>query len=247
LLIDGNHPQITFCTPPVTRIDPPEIWLLGKGIMPNRFLAIIGCWLALLGIWPANAQIVFPQRNRATGPVVFYAAPNGSDANNSCLDAASPCTPQGAYVQAKVNWDFNDPVGGCFIKLADGTYTVPAATPQNPTPAIVKVTGALVGGYMCQISGHVYQNTDGSYDFGRCPNQNSVIIDAPNGGQGFYIKDGAIVVLSCMKWTGANNAVAVWSQQSLVIDIGDVVCGPIPRCIDAEATTRVNINGPVWL
>jgi hypothetical protein len=200
------------------------------------------CFCSRRSATGSEAQtLILPQRNRATGAVVFYAAPNGSDANNSCLDASAPCTPQGAYVQAKVNWDFLSPIGSCFIKLADGTYTVP------PSGTLMLIAGVYVGHYACQISGHVAVKADGSFDVGHCVNQNSVIIDIPNGGQGFYNKDGIISILSCLTLTGANGAIGIWSQQSNVIDIADIVCGPIPRCIDATTTPAVNINGPLWL
>ena len=77
----------------------------------------VGALLAAAINGPVDAQ----QRNRATGPVIFHAAPNGSDIDNDCLSAANPCTPQGAHAVAKNKWDFaNQP---CLIQLADGTYT----------------------------------------------------------------------------------------------------------------------------
>jgi hypothetical protein len=193
--------------------------------------------LGLFGSLPAaEAQtLVLPQRSRATGPVIFYAAPNGSDANNTCLDAASPCTPQGAYVQAKVNWDFAGPIGRCFIKLARGTYTVP------PSGILMDMAGVYVGYYMCQVSGDVNPP-----DFHTCIDANTVVIDIPNGGMGFYNKDGIITVFGCLTLRGANNATGIGAQQANVIDISDVVCGPIPTCISASTTTAVNINGPLY-
>jgi hypothetical protein len=193
--------------------------------------------LVLLGSLPAEEQrLVLPQRNRAgTAPVIFYAAPNGSDANNTCLDASLPCTPYGAYFQAKVNWDFVAPIGGCFIKLARGTYTVP------PGEVLMDMSGVYVGHYACRISGDV------DHDFTRCNDPGTVIIDIPQGGKGFSNKDGIISVISCLTIRGANNAVGIWSQQSTVLDIADIVCGPIPRCIEASTTPAVNINGPIYL
>jgi hypothetical protein len=199
------------------------------------FLAVL--LLVLIDGWPAEAQtLILPQRNRTTDWVVFYAAPNGNDVNNNCLDVALPCTPEGAGVQSKVNWDFMQPIGGCFIKLARGHYTVPSGG------VLMRLIGPWVGHYGCQVSGDVDPPP-----LGHCIDPNTVVIDVPNGGIGFYNKDGVISVISCLTLTGSNNAVGIWSQQSLVIDIADVVCGPIPRCIDAETTPAVNINGPMWL
>jgi hypothetical protein len=193
--------------------------------------------LAQLGNSPAEAQtLILPQRNRTTAAVVFYAAPNGNDVNNNCLDVALPCTPMGALVQSKVNWDFIQPIGGCFIKLARGHYTVP------PGGVLMALIGAWVGHYGCQVSGDVNPP-----DFGHCIDPNTVVIDIPDGGWGFYNKNGVVSVISCLTLTGANNAIGIWSQQSLVIDIADIVCGPIPRCIEATTTPAVNINGPMWL
>jgi hypothetical protein len=197
--------------------------------------------LVLVSSFAADAQtLILPQRNRTADRVIFYAAPNGNDANNDCLNVANPCTPQGAYTQSMLNWDFMNPRGGCFIKLAAGTpqnpvvYTVPKGQP------LMVMAGAWVGHYGCQISGKV------TPDFSTCIDPNSVVINIPNGGQGFYVKDGIIVIISCLTLTGANNAMGIWSQQSLVIDVGDVICGPIPRCIDASTTSAVNINKPFY-
>ena len=41
----------------------------------------VGALLAAAINGPVDAQ----QRNRATGPVIFHAAPNGSDIDNDCL------------------------------------------------------------------------------------------------------------------------------------------------------------------
>jgi hypothetical protein len=168
-----------------------------------------------------------------TQPPIFHAAPGGKDLNNDCLDAALPCTPQGAYVQAMTNWDFAGK--SCLIKLANGTYTVP------PGEALMEMAGMPVGTHLCQVSGDV------TPDFSSCNNPNSVIVDIPQGGQGFSNTDGIISVISCLTIRGANNAVGIWSQQSTALDIADIVCGPVPRCIEASTTPAVNINGPMWL
>jgi hypothetical protein len=204
-----------------------------------RSAGFILCW-CLIGCDAQAQTLILPQRNRTTDWVVFYAAPNGNDANNDCLNVANPCTPQGALVQSKINWDFMNPVGGCLIKLAAGTPQNPVVYTVPKGGAFMAIMGAWVGHYGCQISGKI------TPDKSTCIDPNSVVIDIPNGGQGFYVKDGAIVVISCLTLTGANNAIGIWSQQSLVIDVGDVVCGPIPNCIQAGTTSAVNINKPFY-
>jgi hypothetical protein len=198
--------------------------------------------LVLLGNFPADAQtLILPQRNRAgTMPVVFYAAPNGNDANNMCLDVAQPCTPQGAYPQAKVNWDFAGPVGSCFIKLAAGTPQNPVVYTVPPGGFLMNMAGVYVGHYVCQISGRV------TPDFKSCIDPNSVIIDIPNGGMGFYNKDGIISVISYLTLQGANNATGIGAQQANVLDVADLICGPIATCISASTTPAVNINTPLY-
>jgi hypothetical protein len=85
-----------------------------------------------------NGPVDPHQRNRATGTVIFYAAPNGSDIDNDCLSAANPCTPQGAHTEAKNNWDFA--YSSCWIQLADGTYT-----------GRVSIVGQYVGTHLCDL------------------------------------------------------------------------------------------------
>ena len=82
----------------------------------------VGALLAAAINGPVDAQ----QRNRATGPVIFYAAPNGSDIDNDCLSATNPCTPQGAHAVATNNWDFgNQPcLISCSHRSPEGNLSV---------------------------------------------------------------------------------------------------------------------------
>ena len=72
-----------------------------------------------------NGPVDPHQRNRATGTVIFYAAPNGSDIDNDCLSATNPCTPQGAHTVAMNK---------------DGTYT-----------GRVSIVGQYVGTHLCDL------------------------------------------------------------------------------------------------
>jgi len=129
----------------------------------------IGALLAAAINGPVDAQ----QRNRATGPVIFHAAANGSDTDNDCLSAANPCTPQGAHAVAMNNWDFaNQPY---LIQLADGTYT-----------SNVSIAGQYVGTHLCDLLGKVDSQ-------GNCIDRNAVVFNVPPGHVAFKVEDGMIV------------------------------------------------------
>ena len=99
---------------------------------------VIGALLAAAINGPVDAQL----RGRATGPVIFHAAPNGIDTDNDCLSATNPCTPQAAHSVATNNWDFANQ--SCLIQLADGTYT-----------SNVGIAGQYVGTHVCDLLGKV--------------------------------------------------------------------------------------------
>jgi len=131
--------------------------------------SFIGALLAAAINCPVDAQ----QRNRATGPVIFHAGPNGSDIDNDCLSAANPCTPQGALTVAKNNWDFAHSL--CLIQLADGTYA-----------DRVSIAGQYVGIHVCDLLGKVDSQ-------GNCIDRNAVVFNVPPGHVAFKVEDGMIV------------------------------------------------------
>src|SRR5262245_19722217 len=142
---------------------------------------------------------IYPQRLRITEPAIFFAAPNGSDINNNCRIETSPCTPSGAYTQAKINYDCMNPIGGCYIRFAPGIYTWPAG---GAAQSVIYAAGAYVGAYSCQMSGDVTRRSNGTYDFSHCRDPNTTIVDLPNGGVGLAFKDGVIGIISCMTFRG---------------------------------------------
>jgi hypothetical protein len=98
----------------------------------------IRIFLGALLVAAINGPVDAQHRNRATGPVTFYAAPNGSDIDNDCLSAAKPCSPQRAPSVGKADWDFGH--GSCTIRLADGTYA-----------GKVIMAGQYVGTHLCDL------------------------------------------------------------------------------------------------
>jgi hypothetical protein len=169
---------------------------------------------------PVDAQ----QRNRAMGPVIFHAAPNGSDIDNDCLSAANPCTPQGAHWVAKANWDFAQ--GACSIRLADGTYT-----------SYVSIAGH-VGAHLCDLLGKVDSQ-------GNCIDRSTVVFDVPPGYVAFDVQDGMIASIGCLTVTGGG--VAFQGRQFVIFDIVDIDCGRLSVCISGVLNTVVNTVGEIWI
>jgi hypothetical protein len=181
----------------------------------------VGALLAAAINGPVDAQ----QRNRATGPVIFYAAPNGSDTDNDCLSATNPCTPQGAHAVATNNWDFaNQP---CLIQLADGTYS-----------SNVSIAGQYVGTHLCDLLGKVDSQ-------GNCIDRNAVVFDVPPGHVAFKVEDGMIASIGCLTVTGGG--VGFHGRQFVIFDIVDVDCGRVSVCISGSLNTVVNTVGEIWI
>ena len=172
-----------------------------------------------------NAPVDAQQRNRATGPVIFYAAPNGSDIDNDCLSAANPCTPQGAHGVAKTNWDFAH--GSCSIQLADGTYT-----------SYISIAGQYVGAHLCDLLGKVDSQ-------GNCIDRSAVVFDVPPGNVAFDVEDGMIASIGCLTVTGGG--VGFQGRQFVIFDIVDIDCGRLSICISGVLNTVVNTVGEIWI
>jgi hypothetical protein len=145
---------------------------MSRWIRISTLPAALAFWIAWLGCAPpAEAQ----GRVRATGTVVFYAAPSGTDAGNTCLSADSPCTAQGALDVAKNNWDFAGQV--CFINLANGSYVKLFAS------------GQYVRTHLCHMRGNVDQQS-------ACVDRLSVTVS------GFAIEDGMVMSIACLTLKG---------------------------------------------
>jgi len=183
--------------------------------------SFIGALLAAAINCPVDAQ----QRNRATGPVIFHAGPNGSDIDNDCLSAANPCTPQGALTVAKNNWDFAHSL--CLIQLADGTYA-----------DRVSIAGQYVGIHVCDLLGKVDSQ-------GNCIDRNAVVFDVPPGHVAFSVEDGMIAAIGCLTVTGGG--VGFYGRQFVILDIVDIDCGRLSVCISGSLNTVVNTVGEIWI
>ena len=181
----------------------------------------IGALLAAAINCPVDAQ----QRNRATGPVIFHAGPNGSDIDNDCLSAANPCTPQGAHAVAMNNWDFAHQ--SCLIQLADGTYT-----------GNVDIAGQYIGTHLCDLLGRVDSQ-------GNCIDRNAVVFDVPRGQVAFLAQDGTIASIGCLTVTGGG--IGFYGRQFVIFDIVDVDCGRLDVCIRGSLNTVVNTVGEIWI
>ena|SRR5215211_411672 len=181
----------------------------------------VGVLLAAAINGPVDAQ----QRNRATAPVIFYAASNGSDIDNDCLSAANPCTAQGAHRVAKVDWDFAH--GSCLIQLADGTYT-----------GIVSIAGQYVGAHLCDLQGKVDSQ-------GNCIDRGAVVFDVPPGHVAFTVQDGMIASITCLTVTGGG--IGFHGRQFVIFDIVDIDCGRLSICIGGVLNTVVNTLGEIWI
>jgi hypothetical protein len=184
-------------------------------------VVFIGALLAAAINGPVDAQ----QRNRATGPAIFYAAPNGSDIDNDCLSTANPCTPQGAYAVAKSNWDFAH--HSCLIQLADGTYT-----------DSVSMAGQYVGTHVCDLVGKVDSQ-------GNCIDRNAVVFDVLPGHVAFTVQDGMIASIGCLTVTGGGSG--FHGRQFVIFDIVDIDCGRLSICISGVLNTVVNTVGEIWI
>src|SRR6516225_5675443 len=176
----------------------------------------IGALLAAAINGPVDAQ----QRNRATGPVIFHAAANGSDTDNDCLSAANPCTPQGAHAVAMNNWDFAH--WSCLIQLADGTYT-----------SNVGIAGQYVGTHLCDLLGKVDSQ-------GNCIDRNAVVFNVPPGHVALNVEDGMIASIGRLTVTGGG--VGFHGRQFVIFDIVDVDCGRLSVCIRGASTLPVTMG-----
>jgi hypothetical protein len=185
----------------------------------NRFF--VGALIAITISSPVDAN----QRNRAAGPVTFYAAPNGSDVDNDCRSAANPCTPQGAHKVAKNEWDFAN--SSCLIQLADGTYT-----------GTVSIACQYVGTHVCDLVGKVDSQ-------GNCIDRSAVVFDVPPGQAAFNIQDGMIASIGCFTVTGGG--IGFHGRQFVILDILDVDCGRLSVCITGVLNTVVNTLGEIWI
>ena len=186
------------------------------------FRMLFGALLVVVVIsGPVDAQ----QRNRATGPVIFYAGPNGNDVNNDCLSAENPCTPQGAHSVAKTDWDFAH--GSCLIQLADGAYT-----------GSFSIAGQYVGTHLCDLLGKVDSE-------GNCVNRGAVVFDVPRGHTAFNVQDGMIASIGCLTVTGGGTG--FHGRQFVIFDIVDVDCGDLSVCISGVLNTVVNTVGEIWI
>jgi hypothetical protein len=181
----------------------------------------LGAVLAAAISCPVDAQ----QRNRATGPVIFYAGPNGSDTNNDCLSLQTPCTPQGAHSAAKLDWDFAH--GSCLIQLADGTYTAP-----------VSIAGQYVGTHLCDLQGKVDSDSN-------CADRGAVAFHVPHGNIAFTVQDGMIASISCITVTGGG--IGFHGRQFVVLDLVDIDCGHVSLCLSGVLNTVVNTLGEIWI
>src|SRR5262249_30366364 len=182
---------------------------------------VIGALLAAAINGPVDAQL----RGRATGPVIFHAAPNGSDIDNDCLSATNPCTPQGAHAVAMNNWDFA--YSSCLIQLADGTYT-----------SNVSIAGHYVGVHLCDLLGKVDSQ-------GNCIDRSAVVIDVPPRHVAFSVEDGMIASIGCLTVTGGG--IGFHGRQFVIFDIVDVDCGHLRVCISGVLNTVVNTLGEIWI
>jgi hypothetical protein len=179
----------------------------------------VGALVAVAINGPVDAQ---QQRYRATGQVIFYAAPNGRDIDNDCLSAVNPCTAQGAHDVAKANWDFAH--GSCLIQLADGTYT-----------SYVSMAGQYVGTHLCDLLGKVDSQ-------GNCIDRSAVVFDVPPGHIAFALEDGMVASIGCLTVTGGG--VGFFGRQFVIFDIVDIDCG---HGISGVLYSVVNTVGEIWI
>ena len=196
------------------------------------FMSLVAALLAL------GCHAAEPQRTRATGNVTFYAAPNGIDClsgeippiactrRNDCLSGDNPCTPQGAHIVAKDDWDFA--AARCTIKLAIGTYTKG-----------VSIAGQYVGAHLCQVYGLVDRN-------GACIDREQVVFDVKNEIV-FQVQDLMMTSIACLTVQGTGGSIGFAGRQYVVIDLAYIKCGAISQCIAVVDKASANVTGDIWI